>query len=186
MAMSRLGRCCAFFVAAAIAVAVGGCTKARHPPAPPSPSPLAGVAAAAPDHSVAVRDVFIVAGTYRSGASAPLSVQLWNNTGSTISLTGATIPLGGLVVLAGASSAGTGGLAVPVPGGGHVALNRSAARYLEIRCLPGDLRAGELLAMTFTFSNGARIAVDVPVGPVAGTAGPAPTTPTGKAGCGLR
>src|SRR5947207_9979644 len=107
MAMSRLDRPCALLVAAAIAMAAAGCTTGRRTPVPPPPTPLAGVAASAPDHSVAVRELFIAAGTFRSGASAPLSVQVWNNTGNAISLTDATMPLGGLVVLAGASSSGT-------------------------------------------------------------------------------
>jgi hypothetical protein len=167
MTMRRFGRCCALLAA----IALAGCTHARPATPPPAPSPLAGVSVAAPDHSVALRKLYLAAGTHPAGAGTALSLQVWNNTDRAVALTGAATPLGGPVVPAGAA------FPVPVPGGGHVDLR------LEIRCLAGVLRSGQALAMTFTFSNGARIAADAPVGPVAGTTESVRDAPAGGTAC---
>jgi hypothetical protein len=175
MAMHRYGRCCALVVATALVACTAACGAGRHaPPTPPVPvpaSPLAGITATAADHSVVMRELYVAPATIRAGASATLSFQLWNNTAGTISLTGATASPGGAAVLNGDGEPST-RFAVPVPGGGHIALSAGASRYLEIRCLPHDLRSGDALTVTFVFSNSARITADVPVGPIAGTAGP--------------
>jgi copper(I)-binding protein len=164
--MNRFGQ----LLVLSTALAVSGCATARRAPVPSATSPLTGITATAPDHSVALRELYIAApesGAYPAGGSAALSLQLWNNTDASISLTGATVSPGGAVVL---HPPGT-GFDVAVPAGGHVALTRQAARYLEIRCLPADLRAGGTVAMTFGFDNGAQISTDVPVGPVADAVG---------------
>jgi hypothetical protein len=161
--------------AAAVVLAVAlsvGCSAPRRPPVPaPTPlwaGPIAGITATAADHSVVLRELYL--GDPGPDRAAPLSFQLWNNTGSAISLTGATVPEGGVVDLT---------FEVAVPGRGHLALGPPAGRHLEIRCLPADVKPGGVVAMSFTFSNGATIAAGVPVGAIASAHG-APTAPASR------
>jgi hypothetical protein len=138
----------------------------------------------APDHSVALRNLFIAdpatSGGYPAGGSVPVSVQLWNNTNATVSLTRATAagqPV--IVVLPGSAPVATDApLTVAIPGGARVELSQTTGQFLLIRCSPVALTGGMSVPMTFAFSNGATISTAVPVGLVVSVAA---TTPAATA-----
>ena len=155
--------------ALALAIGLSGCGVAPgETPTPDEPAAPAftGISVDANDHSVALRDLYVPdpGGTgYQAGSTAPLTMQLWNNTTGDISLVSATLndqPL----VLVGGNEATSATFAVVVPGGANIPLNEAAGRYLRIGCLPVDAPVGSSLPLVFTFSNEKTISVNVPVG----------------------
>jgi hypothetical protein len=147
------------------------------PPSGPPQSPAAtdapGVNADAPDHSVAIRDLFLPdpgAAGYLAGGTAPVALQVWNNTNQDVSLTGATASsVPAMLISPGQTPAPTGatGFDLRIPAGGSVDLTQQAGRFLLIRCVPVTLASGTSVPMTFQFSNGTKISIDAPVGVVA-------------------
>jgi hypothetical protein len=128
---------------------------------------------------VAVRDLIIPdpgAAGYPAGASVPLAMQVWNNTNGPVSLTGAAVTGGMPASLIDAKSTATVPVTafdLPIGADASIALNQQSGRFLQLRCTGGTLRAGTGIPMTFTFSNGASIAVNVPIGQsIAASAGP--------------
>ena len=144
--------------------------------ASPAPDPVTGgpaftgVSVTSMDHSVAVRDLFIAdpgpAG-YPAGASVALTMQVWNNTNTPVSLTGATITGGQPASLIDAASTATAPAKtfdLPIGASASIGLNQQAGHFLQVQCAARALVPGTNLPMTFTFSNGASIAADVPIG----------------------
>jgi copper(I)-binding protein len=164
---------------AAIAMLLAGCvgTPAIDTPAVTVPT-FTGIAATSTDHSVAVRDLHIPdpgpAG-YPAGAMVPLLVQVWNNTNAPVSLTSATITGGTPAALIDPKATAPAAVFdLPVPAGSSVALSQGSGLFLRIQCAKLALTAGTNVPMTFVFSNGATIAIDVPIGRFPD---PATTTP---------
>jgi hypothetical protein len=164
---------------------VAACGTPPRPVAPPTPPPtFVGVSVFSQDHSVMVREVSVVTqgdAGFQAGASAPLTMQVWNNTNKPISLISGTAGKAALV-LVGMSATPTPTFDVVVPGDANIALNPQAGRYLQVACLPVAAPVGSSLSMTFRFSNGATITTDVPVGAY-GTAKPGPGGPPSGTAC---
>jgi copper(I)-binding protein len=160
-----------------LALAGAGLSGCGVPPPLNSPAPAVtgatpvGVNVDAPDHSVALRDLLLPdpgAAGYPAGGSAPLAVQVWNNTNKPISLTSATAAGSAPVILVSTGEtpapSGDTSFAVLIPPGANVTLSQQAGRFLLIRCVPSTLAAGTMVPMTFTFDNGVTLSADVPVG----------------------
>jgi copper(I)-binding protein len=187
----------ALVAAALVAAGLVGCSGTPTAAPELTPPPFAGLSVMSPDRSVALRDLFVPdpgPTGYPAGGSAPLRMQVWNNTDDPIELTQASVAGGGRVDLIGSAATGSpvpggptiapgGALKVPVPGRGFTALTELAGRYLQIRCLPTDLKTGDWLTMTFQFSNGAKITTQVPVGTFGPTGRPTASPPASAAAC---
>jgi len=183
----------AFVLVPLLALAGAGLSGCGVPPPlnPPGPAPTAnptpvGVNVDAPDHSVAVRNLLLPeppANGYPAGGSAPVAVEVWNNTPKPISLTAATVAgtSPAILVSTGETPAATASTTfeVIIPPDANVTLSQQAGRFLLIRCVPVTLAAGTAVPMTFTFNNGVTLSAQVPVGLVVST--PAPTPSASKA-----
>jgi hypothetical protein len=161
-----MSRITSVFVLLLTGIAVAACTApVLDPPNTNAPPAFPGINADAPDHSVALRNLFVInpgPNGYPAGGGAPLAMQVWNNTGGAVSLTGATIKGGTAAVLVAGSQTKT-TYDIPISAGNKVLLNQQAGQFLQVNC-KGTLMAGMVVPMTFTFSNKAAISVDVPVG----------------------
>jgi hypothetical protein len=178
------------------ALSLSACVKDTPTPAP-SPSPLRfyGVAADAPNHSVALRDLFVPAASpagFPAGSTVPLSMKVWNNTPKPVTLTGVTNSAGlSLVLVSGFGASPVpvgnvptgGGLSIPVPPDNMVMLTPETGRYLRIRCAPNAVVPGTPLALTFHFDNGIALNTSVPV-QVSGSGSAGPTGDGSAAACG--
>src|SRR4051812_2379193 len=104
MPRRAVARTLAVLAAVGLTLAVAACGTPPLPVTPPAPPPtFVGVSVFSQDHSVMVREVSVVTsgdGGFAAGASAPLTMQVWNNTNASISLISATA-LGSAVVLVG-------------------------------------------------------------------------------------
>lgn len=149
---------------AVVAAALAGCSQPAPQVDPPTVR-LTGISVNSTDHSVAVRDLAIADNGprgYPAGSKAPLTMKLWNNTDTSVALTGLTTKDGAPVELV----SGTGPdatFSIPIPPGTPVELLPGGKEYLRIACLPRDFLPGMTMAMTFTFDNGATVAADVPM-----------------------
>jgi hypothetical protein len=128
-----------------------------------------GISATSTDHSVAVRDLYIPDPGpvgYPAGAVLPLLVQVWNNTDSRLSLTGATITGGAPAALIDPSSTAAPATTfdVSIKAGSSIGLSQQSGTFLHVQCAKQALGAGTDVPMTFAFSNGATITADVPIG----------------------
>src|SRR5690349_9855268 len=95
---------------AAAGVTLAAVTACGTPPVPVGPvgpttppPTFVGVSVFSQDHSVMVREVAVLTSGsdgYKAGASAPLTMQVWNNTNKPVSLTGAKA-VGAALVLVG-------------------------------------------------------------------------------------
>jgi copper(I)-binding protein len=162
-------------VGTALASVLSACTASAPPPVAPSNQRMTGISVAALDHSVSLRDLAVAdPGTagYRAGSSAPLIMQVWNDTNRAVGLTGVTAAGGGTVVFVDGPVPSSPvasrppdrtSYAIPVPPGGPVALRPDLGKFLLIRCLPTDVAAGVPVNLTFHFDNGATITADVPM-----------------------
>lgn len=167
----------------AVMLGVAACVPVSEPPRPPEPTyDFTGMSVMSPDRSVALRNLYVAdpgAEGYQVGSAAPLFVQVWNNTTEPISLIGATALSDVPVLLVGASDGGdtppaTSTFDVLVGPGTSVPLSPDVGRYLQIGCVSAPLASGDLVEMTFTFSNDAVITTTVPVGGSFGEGSPDP------------
>ncbi len=151
-------------------LALASCAGAADPPAPVVTVPtFTGISAMSSDHSVAVRDLFIPdpgpAG-YPAGTMLPLAVQVWNNTNAPVSLTAAAITGGAPATLVepGSTAAPVATFDLSIKAGSNIGLRQQSGAFLQIQCAKQALAAGIDVPMTFTFSNGATVTADVPIG----------------------
>jgi len=157
----------------AVILGLAACVPVSEPPRPPEPTfDFAGMSVTSSDHSVALRNLYLAdpgPDGYQVGSAAPLFVQVWNNTTEPISLVAATARSDVPVLLVGAADGGDTPPAeatfdVLVGPGTSVPLSPEVGRYLQIGCVSAPLASGDLVEMTFTFSNDAVITTTVPVG----------------------
>lgn len=165
-------------VAAALVVLVG--LSACVPPSTPDPGPgstyqVEGTSVMSDDKSVALRDLYVAdpgPDGYQPGSSAPLVMQVWNNTDKPVSLVSASASGSVPVLLVGQGSVDPASTAPPssatfdvvVGPAGNIPLSQAAGRWLQIGCVSTNLKSGTAVQVTFTFSNGATITTNVPVG----------------------
>jgi hypothetical protein len=166
-------------VAAALVVLAG--LSACVPPSTPDPGPgstyqVEGTSVMSDDRSVALRDLYVAdpgPDGYQPGSSAPLVMQVWNNTDKPVSLVSASASGSVPVLLVGQGSVDPASTAPPssatfdvvVGPAGNIPLSQAAGRWLQIGCVSTNLKSGTAVQVTFTFSNGASITTNVPVGP---------------------
>jgi copper(I)-binding protein len=167
------------------------------PPSTPDPGPgstyqVQGTSVMSADKSVALRDLFVAdpgPDGYQPGSSAPLVMQVWNNTDKPVSLVSASASGSVPVVLVGQGPADPASTAPPssatfdviVGPSSNTPLSQSTGRWLQIGCLSTNLKSGSTVEVSFTFSNGATITTNVPVGPQLPAAPAEPVALTG--GC---
>ena len=185
----------AVIVVAGVAVLAG--LSACIPPSTPTPvAPptvqLVGISALSDDKSVGLRDLYVAdpgPDGYQPGSPAPLAMQVWNNTNAPVSLVSAAASGAVPVVLVGQGSVDPASTVPPttatfdvvVGPSGNIPLSQAAGRYLQIGCVSTNLKSGTAVEVTFTFSNGATITTNVPVGPQLPAAPAEPVALTG--GC---
>jgi len=182
---------------AVIGVAALAGLSACIPPSTPTTSPpptvqLVGISALSDDKSVGLRDLYVAdpgPDGYQPGSPAPLAMQVWNNTNAPVSLVSAAASGSVPVVLVGQGSVDPASTVPPtsatfdvvVGPSGNIPLSREAGRYLQIGCVSTNVKPGAAVEVTFTFSNGATITTNVPVGPQLPAAPAEPVVLTG--GC---
>ena len=166
-------------VAAALVVLTGlsACVPASTPdPGTGSTYQIQGTSVMSDDKSVALRDLYVAdpgPDGYQPGSAAPLVMQVWNNTDGPVSLVSASASGSVPVLLVGQGSVDPGSTAPPssatfdviVGPAGNIPLSQAAGRWLQIGCVSSNLKPGSAVEVTFTFSNGATITTNVPVGP---------------------
>jgi copper(I)-binding protein len=181
-------------VAAALVALAGlsACVPPSTDPGPGSTYQIEGMSAMSADKSVAVRDVYVAdpgPDGYQPGSSAPLVLQVWNNTDKPVSLVSASVSGSVPVLLVGQGAVDPASTAPPstatfdviVGPAGSIPLSQAAGRWLQIGCVSTNLKSGTAVEVTFTFSNGATITANVPVGPQVPAAPAEPVALTG--GC---
>ena len=166
-------------VAAALVVLTGlsACVPASTPdPGTGSTYQIQGTSVMSDDKSVALRDLYVAdpgPDGYQPGSAAPLVMQVWNNTDGPVSLVSASASGSVPVLLVGQGPVDPASTAPPssatfdviVGPAGNIPLSQAAGRWLQIGCVSSNLKPGSAVEVTFTFSNGATITTNVPVGP---------------------
>ena len=159
-----------------VLVGLSACIPSSEPTPPGSTYQVVGTSVMSDDKSVALRDLYVAdpgPDGYQPGSAAPLTMQVWNNTNVPVSLTGASASGSVPVVLVGQGPAEAGSSVPPtsvtfdvtVAPSGSIPLSQATGRWLQIGCVSTNLKAGTAVEVTFTFSNGATITTNVPVGP---------------------
>jgi copper(I)-binding protein len=141
--------------------------------ATPFPTPTGG--------EVGVRNAYVeypgLSG-YAAGGQAPISVRVFNSSGTTIRLTGVTSDAGKVALFNAAAppvaSVTPSASAAPAAGapinlellsGSFLALDPNLEQYLVVTGLNKPLKPGESIELKFQFSTGTEVSVNAPVTP---------------------